>query len=115
MSSYLKGVNVGFQRYLSRQVKWDRRLISIFGAKGVGKNNAFVAAYQIDMAYGDSHKALYLPLDNIWFQERCMLSRNSQAIYGREGGRHLFLDNVHRYGSWVQAIECLHDDYLICR
>ena len=33
----LKGVNLGFQRYLSRQVKWDRRLIGIFGAKGVGK------------------------------------------------------------------------------
>lgn len=33
----LKGVNLSFQRYLSRQVKWDRRLIGIFGAKGVGK------------------------------------------------------------------------------
>ena len=37
----LKGVNLGFQRYLSRQVKWDRRLIGIFGAKGVGKTTAY--------------------------------------------------------------------------
>ena len=45
----LKGVNLGFQRYLSRQVKWDRRLIGIFGAKGVGKTTPFVAAYQIGL------------------------------------------------------------------
>lgn len=45
----LKGVNLSFQRYLSRQVKWDRRLIGLFGAKGVGKTTLFVAAYQIDL------------------------------------------------------------------
>ena len=39
-----------------------------------------------------------------------MLSETVRQFY-EEGGRHLFLDNVHRYGSWVQAIECLHDDY----
>ena len=104
----LKGVNLGFQRYLSRQVKWDRRLIGIFGAKGVGKTTLLLQ--RIKLAYGDSHEALYLPLDNIWFQERCMLSETVRQFY-EEGGRHLFLDNVHRYGSWVQAIECLHDDY----
>ena len=104
----LKGVNLGFQRYLSRQVKWDRRLIGIFGAKGVGKTTLWLQ--RIKLAYGDSHEALYLPLDNIWFQERCMLSETVRQFY-EEGGRHLFLDNVHRYGSWVQAIECLHDDY----
>ncbi|MFQ9022821.1 MAG: hypothetical protein ACLR6J_20005 [Parabacteroides merdae] len=39
-----------------------------------GKNNALLQ--RIKLAYGDSHEALYLPLDNIWFQERCMLSGN---------------------------------------
>ncbi len=63
MSSYLKGVNLGFQRYLSRQVKWDRRLIGIFGAKGVGKTTLLLQ--RIKLAYGDSHEALYLPLDNM--------------------------------------------------
>ena len=100
----LKGVNLGFQRYLSRQVKWDRRLIGIFGAKGVGKTTLLLQ--RIKLAYGDSHEALYLPLDNIWFQERCMLSETVRQFY-EEGGRHLFLDNVHRYGSWVQFREYL--------
>ena len=105
----LKGVNLGFQRYLSRQVKWDRRLIGIFGAKGVGKTTLLLQ--RIKLAYGDSHEALYLPLDNIWFQERCMLSETVRQFY-EEGGRHLFLDNVHRYGSWVQAIGIR---YIPCR
>mgnify|MGYP000945452759 CR=1 FL=1 len=59
----LKGVNLGFQRYLSRQVKWDRRLIGIFGAKGVGKTTLLLQ--RIKLAYGDSHEALYLPLSRI--------------------------------------------------
>ena len=67
----LKGVNLGFQRYLSRQIKWDKRLIGIFGAKGVGKTTLLLQ--HIKSAYGDSDEALYLPLDNIWFQEQQML------------------------------------------
>ena len=97
----LKGVNLGFQRYLSRQVKWDRRLIGIFGAKGVGKTTLLLQ--RIKLAYGDSHEALYLPLDNIWFQERCMLSETVRQFY-EEGGRHLFLDNVQRYSVYTTII-----------
>ena len=104
----LKGVNLSFQRYLSRQVKWDRRLIGLFGAKGVGKTTLLLQ--HIKSTYGDSHEALYLPLDNIWFQERHMLSETVRRFH-EKGGRHLFLDNVHRYGNWIQAIERLHDDY----
>lgn len=104
----LKGVNLSFQRYLSRQVKWDRRLIGLFGAKGVGKTTLLLQ--HIKSTYGDSYEALYLPLDNIWFQERHMLSETIRRFH-EKGGRHLFLDNVHRYGNWIQAIERLHDDY----
>ena len=104
----LKGVNLSFQRYLSRLVKWDRRLIGIFGAKGVGKT--MLLLQHIKSAYGDSHEALYLPLDNIWFQERRMLSETVKQFY-EKGGRHLFLDNVHRYGSWTLAIERLQENY----
>ena len=90
----LKGVNLSFRRYLSRQVKWDRGIIGIFGAKGVGKTTLLLQ--HIKSTYGDSNEALYLPLDNIWFQERRMLSRVVKQFY-EEGGRHLFLDNVHRW------------------
>ena len=93
----LKGVNLGFQRYLSRQIKWDKRLIGIFGAKGVGKTTLLLQ--HIKSAYGDSDEALYLPLDNIWFQEQQMLPEIVRTFY-EDGGRHLFLDSVHRYGDW---------------
>lgn len=104
----LKGVNMSFQRYLSRKIKWDKRLIGIFGAKGVGKTTLLLQ--HIKSAYGDSHEALYLPLDNIWFQERQMLSETVKQFY-EKGGRHLFLDNIHRYGNWMQTIERLLEDY----
>ena len=104
----LKGVNLSFQRYLSRQVKWDRRLIGLFGAKGVGKTTLLLQ--HIKSTYGDSHEALYLPLDNIWFQERHMLSETVRRFH-EKGGSHLFLANVDRYGTWIQAIVRLLDAY----
>lgn len=104
----LKGVNLGFQRYLSRQVKWDKRLIGFFGAKGVGKTTLLLQ--YIKSTYGDSDEALYLSLDNIWFQERNMLPETVKNFY-EDGGRHLFLDSVHRYGNWTQAIERLYEAY----
>lgn len=104
----LKGVNLGFQRYLSRQIKWDKRLIGIFGAKGVGKTTLLLQ--HIKSAYGDSDEALYLPLDNIWFQEQQMLPEIVKTFY-EDGGRHLFLDSVHRYGDWEQAIVHLYETY----
>lgn len=104
----LKGVNLSFQRYLSKQIKWDRRLIGIFGAKGVGKTTLLLQ--HIKSVYGDSDEALYLPLDNIWFLERDMLPETVRKFY-EEGGRHLFLDNVHRYGNWTQAVVRLYEAY----
>ena len=88
----LKGVNLSFQRYLSRQVKWDRRLIGLFGAKGVGKTTLLLQ--HIKSTYGDSHEALYLPLDNIWFQERHMLSETVRRFHEKGG---IF--------SWIMSID----------
>lgn len=45
----LKGVNLGFQRYLSRQVKWEQEADRYLWSERGGKNNAFVAAYQIGL------------------------------------------------------------------
>lgn len=101
----VKGVSMGFRRYLFRKIKWDRRMIGILGTKGVGKTTLLLQ--RIKSAFGLSKEALYLSLDALWFQERCMLSDTVRGFYA-DGGRHLFLDNVHRYANWMEEVLTLY-------
>ena len=96
----LKGVSMSFQRYLSNRVKWENRLVGIFGARGVGKTTLLLQ--HIKSVFGDTENALYLPLDNIWFQSGG-LTETAKAFYDA-GGLFLFLDNVHRYEDWMPTI-----------
>lgn len=100
----LKGVSLSFQRYLSRQIKWDKKLIGIFGTRGVGKTT--LVLQHIKSTFGDSATALYLSLDNIWFQEGVLYKTGKQ--FQEQGGTHLFLDNVHRYEGWIQEVRKLY-------
>lgn len=103
----LKGVNMSFQRFLSRRVNWDNRLIGIFGARGVGKTTLLLQ--HIKSVFGDTDKALYLPLDNIWFQSGGLTQTVKE--FCAAGGTHLFLDNVHRYEDWMQTVAKLFETY----
>lgn len=80
----LKGVNLGFQRYLSRQVKWDRRLIGIFGAKGVGKTTLLLQ--RIKLAYGDSHEACICLSIIYGFRNGACCPKRSGNFMKREAG-----------------------------
>lgn len=107
----LKGVNMSFQRFLSRKINWDSRLIGIFGARGVGKTTLLLQ--HIKSVFGDTDKVLYLPLDNIWFQSGGL----AQTVkdFCTAGGTHLFLDNVHRYEDWMPTVAKLFETYLELR
>lgn len=100
----LKGVSLGFQRYLSRQIRWDKRLIGLLGTHGVGKTTLLLQ--HIKSVFGDSEKALYLSLENIWFQEGGFY-KVAKSFY-QAGGTHLFLDHVHRYDEWMPTVKKLY-------
>lgn len=103
----LKGTQTGFVRYLYKRIKWKNRLIGIRGGQGVGKTTLLLQ--RIKLTFGDSTIARYLPLDNIWFQQETLTE--VVCTFYREGGRFLFLDNVHRYPSWEREVETLYTSY----
>lgn len=103
----LQGTPEGFKRYLIGKIDWRDNLIAIKGAKGTGKTTMLLQ--HIKESFTDKDKALYLSLDNLWFETH---SINDLIEYHyTHGGTHLFLDEVHYYPKWKTLIKNINDDY----
>lgn len=106
-SMRLQGTPEGFKRYLIDKIDWRDNLIAIKGAKGTGKTTMLLQ--HIKESFTDKDKALYLSLDNLWFETH---SINDLIDYHyTHGGTHLFLDEVHYYPKWKTLIKNINDDY----
>lgn len=106
-SRRLQGTPEGFKRYLIDKIDWRDNLIAIKGAKGTGKTTMLLQ--HIKESFTDKDKALYLSLDNLWFETH---SINDLVEYHyTHGGTHLFLDEVHYYPKWKTLIKNINDDY----
>lgn len=100
-------VDMTFRRYLYDQINWDVRMIGIKGARGVGKTTLLLQ--RIRLAFANPNEAFYVSLDDFWFQSHT-LDELAQWLNSR-GVTHLFLDEVHKYPKWSQALKNLYDDY----
>ena len=103
----LSKTSLDFTRYLINEIAWDDQLIGIKGARGVGKTTLMLQRYK--SAYGNSAEALYVSLDNFYFTKNRLFDF-AERFY-LNGGRVLFLDEVHRYPTWSIEIKNLYDIY----
>lgn len=100
-------VSTEFHRSLYHSIRWDNRLIAIRGARGTGKTTMMLQ--RIKENFPDSAEALYASLDNLWFSTHSLAELVN--YFYLHGGRHLFLDEVHKYPKWQTAIKNIYDDY----
>lgn len=100
-------VDLRFKRYLYSQINWKARIISIKGARGVGKTTMLLQ--HILENYEDIDQTLYASLDNLWFATHSLVDLVDWA--DRHGISRLYLDEVHRYEGWSQALKNIYDDY----
>lgn len=97
-----------FVRYLYHRINWDNRLIAIVGTRGVGKTTMLFQ--HIKQNYDiTSGEVLYAPLDNIWFASHSLLELADE--FHKNGGKALFLDEVHKYPNWSREIKNIYDFY----
>ena len=82
-------VDLRFKRYLYSQINWKARIISIKGARGVGKTTMLLQ--HILENYEDIDQTLYASLDNLWFATHSLMdlvrlggpARHFPALSGR--------------------------------
>jgi len=103
----VRDVDTRFIRSAMDKIDWNDRLIGIRGARGVGKTTLLLQ--RIKKFLGNTSEALYVSLDNLWFAEHSLL--NLVDYFVKRGGKYLFLDEVHKYPKWSQAIKNIYDDF----
>lgn len=96
-----------FVRSLIDKVDWTLPLIGITGARGVGKTTIIIQ--YLKKTYADSNTALYLSLDDIFFESNRLITV-IENLY-ELGYRYFFLDEVHKYKSWSKDLKLVHDTY----
>ena len=89
-------------------IDWQKPLLAIRGSRGVGKTT--LMRQYIRTRYGiDAGEALYCAMDSIYFSTHSLLDLCER--FTMMGGRHLFLDEVHKYPSWSREIKEINDLY----
>ena len=103
----IRNISTDIIRPAAGKIDWRDRLISIKGARGVGKTTMILQ--HIKEAFGTDEKALYVSLDNLWFETHPI--RDVAEMHVMNGGTHLFLDEVHYHKNWQTLLKNLYDDY----
>ena len=103
----LRDIPTDFKRYLYHKIDWKDRLITIKGSRGVGKTTLLLQYIK------ENHKidntVLYVSLDDIYFQANTLVDLAEE--FHQNGGKFLFLDEVHKYNNWSLEIKNIYDNY----
>ncbi len=105
----MQTVNLDFVRSLMDEIDWNERLLMIKGQKGVGKTT--LMTQRILQMFGPTNttEVLYVSLDNIYFGTHKLLDFIEQ--FHAQGGKYLFLDEVHKYKDWSLEVKNAYDEF----
>lgn len=100
--------NTTLVREIMKTIAWEKPLVAIRGSRGVGKTT--LMRQYVRQQYGvNAGEALYCVLDSMYFANHNLLDLAER--FHQMGGKHLFLDEVHRYPTWSREIKEISDLY----
>lgn len=102
----LKNVDTGYVRNIHNTIPWDDRLIAILGARGVGKTTLVLQHIKL---YEDIDTTLFVYADDLWFSTHSLVAL--AEMFYTNGGRVLYIDEIHKYRNWSQEIKNIYDQY----
>ena len=105
---FISQTSTNIVREMMQQVSWDKNLVAIKGSRGVGKTT-LIRQY-IKQHYGvNAGDALYCVMDSIYFTTHSLLDLAER--FHLMGGKHLFLDEIHKYPTWSKELKEINDLY----
>ena len=90
-------------------INLNDRLILIKGQRGVGKTTLMLQRILKEFGSTNTSTVLYVSLDNIYFATNGLLDFVEK--FHKMGGKHLFIDEVHKYKNWSREIKNAYDEF----
>lgn len=98
----ISNVSLRIVRDIMNKISWDKQLVGIRGSRGVGKTT--LMRQYIRQKYGTrAGEALYCVMDSMYFTNHTLLDLAEH--FHQMGGKHLFLDEVHKYPTWSKEVK----------
>ncbi len=103
----VKTTSMKFVRNFISQIKWSTRLIALKGARGVGKTTLLLQ--YMAMQKLKAPEALYISMEHQYFYDNRLIDLADK--FSKNGGKFLFLDEIHKYPNWSREIKLIYDNY----
>lgn len=104
MDLMLKQTPLEHKRYMYSEVLWNARMVGIVGPRGVGKSTMMLQYISENKNLGNM---LYVSADSLYFSSHSLLELADD--FAKEGGTHLFIDEVHKYKGWSKELKQIYD------
>lgn len=104
MEDLLRQTPTTFKRYMFDRIAWNSRMVGIVGPRGVGKST-MILQYIIENR--NKEEQLYVSADHTYFSTHSLVDLADDFI--KEGGKRLFIDEVHKYKGWSSELKQIYD------
>ena len=99
-----------FIRDFHDTINWKCRIIGILGQKGIGKSTLMLQHIKM---HEDLPTTLYISADDIYFSAHTLIDTASKFF--AEGGKALYIDEIHKYSGWSTEIKMMYDGLPLLR
>ena len=100
----LQETKTDFHRYIYSKINWNSRMIGITGPRGVGKTTLILQYIKENL---NPNTALYVTAEDFYFADHKLLDLADS--YTKVGGKHLFIDEIHKYKNWSKELKLIYD------
>lgn len=98
--------DTSFVRYKYNSINWNGKMLGVVGPRGVGKTTMVLQHIKNHL---DIEESLYISADQLYFSHHSLIEIADK--FNKIGGKHLFIDEVHRYQGWSSELKEIYDSY----
>lgn len=102
----LKETPTDLVRYKYNEIEWRGHTLGLVGPRGVGKSTMLLQYIKMQLEEKDT---LYVSADHLYFASHTLVDLADR--FYKMGGKHLFIDEIHRYEGWSVEVKQIFDSY----
>lgn len=93
-----------FHRYMFDHIDWQARIVGLMGPRGVGKTTMLLQYIKENLSRKET---LYVVAEDLYFSQHTLV--DLADVFARTGGKHLFIDEIHKYKGWSRELKLIYD------